>query len=337
MITPASRLRAGTEVPHEFFAETFRRQISTLESNTLRYHIPRLHHLYERHPSMPYHFKPEFFMQLAGVTEFIFPDQRITLHPGEVCLVPKGMPHGEVARGGEAPFENVVVSYYNDTIDIHVAHEREPGLPGSDNVHFFTTELYQDMIGYLDRICEFHHHNPRVNAIAIKGLLLAEFSLLLTLVEAPGATLPTSTDTISLSKWLIQHNLQDENLGLQSLADELGCSPNYLSKLFHRRVGERIVERINRLRIQSGIDALRRTRLSVKAIAAGCGYSDPNYFCRVFRQATGRSPQQYREDVQRINCTLEKPPPGSRADERSGAKPVNLAGAAPAPAAGSAR
>ncbi len=308
MITPASRLRAGGELSHAFFAETFSRQIKALESNALRYHIPRLHHLYELHAEMPYHFKPELFVQIGGMTEFSFPDQRFTLYPGEVCIVPKGMPHGEIARNGDEPFENVVVSYYNDTIDIHIAHDRGQGQPGSDHVNLFTSELFNDMIAYLDRICEFHHNNPRANTVAIKGLLLAEFSLLLAIVEAPDAHLPTATDTISLCKWLIQHNLQDENLGLESLARELACSPNYLSKLFHRRVGERIVERINRLRIQSAIDALCRTRLSIKAIAAGCGYTDANYFCRVFRQATGRSAQQYRGDVQRIACTLNTPP-----------------------------
>lgn len=299
MIAFISSLQGGGNTPQQFFAETFRRQIRAIESNTLRLYIPRLHHLYEKHPKQAYHFKPEMFVQLGGVTEFTFPHQVITLHPGDVCIVPKGMPHGETVRSGVEPFENVVISFYNDTIDIHVAHERSPGKPRAEDVQFYTTDLFPDLVSYLDRIAEFNHSNPKSNMGAIKGLILAEFSLLLGLIEAPDSHRPSASDTVSHCKWLIQHNLQEEDLCLESLAAELGCSPNYLSKLFHRKVGERIVERINRLRIQSAIDALKCTRLRVKAIAAGCGYSDANYFCRVFRQSTGFSPQRFR-------CTTQK-------------------------------
>jgi YesN/AraC family two-component response regulator len=193
-------------------------------------------------------------------------------------------------------------------IDIHVARETAPGIPEAVEVQFYTTEFFQDMVSYLDSVCEFHHRNARVNAAAIKGLLLAEFSLLLTLVETSSSHLASSSDIVGLCQWLIQHNVQDEALGVESLASELGCSPNYLSKLFHKKTGERITERINRLRIQNAVDALRWTRLSVKSIAAGCGYSGSNYFCRIFRQATGRAPQQYRDDLRRIAQALEKQP-----------------------------
>src|SRR5581483_3031054 len=50
----------------------------------------------------------------------------------------------------------------------------------------------------------------------------------------------------------------------------------------------------------NAIDALRLTKLSVKAIAAGCGYRDVKLFSRFFRHATGTSPQQYRRDIQRL-------------------------------------
>lgn len=307
MISFAASLKGGGHTPSVFFADVFRRQIEAIEHNRLRYHIPRPRRLYEQHPGMPYHFKPELFIQLGGVTEFEFPEQRITLWPGEVCIVPKGMPHGEFVRGDREPFENVVVSYYNDTVDVHVAHEVAPGFPRADDVHFFTTDLFPDLISYLDRICEFHDSNPAVNALAIKGLLLAEFSLLRTLVAMPASHRPATTDAVALCGWLIQHNIQVDTLSVESLAQEIGCSPNHLSKIFHRATGERIVEHINRLRIQYAISALSRTRLSVKSVAASCGFSDANYFARVFRHATGRSPHQYRQDAQQLAETLRAP------------------------------
>ncbi len=291
----------------DVFAQAFRQSITAIENHRLRLEVPALRHLYEHRGSMPYHFNPEMFIQLGGTTEFTFPDQQFTLHPGEVCIVPKGMPHGEVARAGDGPFENIVVSYYNRMIDIHVAHEFAPGVPRADSVYLYSTDLFPDLVSYLDRICEFHHNNRNANTLAIRGLLLAELSLLLALVETPEPPLPPGTDTIALCQWLIQHNVQEEDLSVETLAAELQCSPNYLSKLFRKKVGERLVERINRLRVQHAIDALSRTRLSVKVIAAACGFSDANYFARVFRRATGRSPLQYRADAQRLAEAMGAP------------------------------
>ena len=292
----------------EIICRAFRRQIESLENGAFRYVVPRLHHLYVPHEGMPYHFKPELFVQTGGITDFTFPDQRIPLHPGSVCIMPRGMPHGEIARVEKEPFENVVVSFYNNTVYVHVAHERSPGRPAVDNVQFFTTDLFQDLVSYLDRISELHQSDPARYATAIKALLLTEFSLLLDLLEARGQPPPPTGDMIALCKWLIHQNLHQETLSLESLAEELECSSSYLSRLFHSKVGERIIEHINRLRIQNAIEALRQTRLSVKVIGVGCGYRDAGYFGRVFRHATGRTPQQFRRAIHQINTSLEMQP-----------------------------
>jgi len=39
--------------------------------------------------------------------------------------------------------------------------------------------------------------------------------------------------------------------------------------------------------------------LSIKQIAHACGFADPNYFSRIFRQRHGQSPGAYR---QRSSC-----------------------------------
>jgi len=50
-------------------------------------------------------------------------------------------------------------------------------------------------------------------------------------------------------------------------------------------------------------DALRWTRLSVKAVAAGCGYSGANYFCRIFREATDGLRSSFA-----VNSNASRPP-----------------------------
>lgn len=257
---------------------------------------------------MAYHFKPELFVQRGGRTVFSFPNEGFELGPNDTCVMPRGVPHGEMARAGAEPFENVVVCFYNDTVAIHVAREMAHGKPGVKDIHFFTTVFYNDLAEYLNRIGELRFRAPKVSATAIKGLLLAEFSLLLALVEEHTPLRFSETDKIFRCQWLIRNNLENPRLSVAGLAAELRCSPGHLSKMFQRETSERIVENISRLRLHNAVEALRSTTLSVKEIAAACGYDDANYFARVFRQSTGRSPHEYRLDRQRVACALEKQP-----------------------------
>jgi AraC-like DNA-binding protein len=224
-------------------------------------------------------------------------------------VMPRGVPHGEVARsaGGKA-FENIVVCYYNETVAIHVAHESPPGHPIVDDIHFYTTDLFPELVEYLNRAGELRFRDRTACATAIKGLLLAELSLLLALVEEQDAARYSESEKVFRCQWLIRNNLQDPELSVETLAAELRCSPGHLSKLFHRETRERIVEYITRVRLANAIDAVRHTPLSVKEVATACGFNDPNYFTRVFRKATGRSPVQYRAELQHTASRLEREP-----------------------------
>ncbi len=307
VFNPAIRPKPPAEA-RTIFIETFLAQIAALERNTSAFRVPQTRHLYERHPSMAYHFKPELFIQRHGATDFTFPDRSLRLEAGEICIMPKGVPHAEVARADGRPFENVVVCYYNETVAIHVAHGDAGGRPFVDDIYFYTSPFFHDLVEYLNRICELRFtRNPACDT-AIKGLLLAELALLLAIVEGSAAGRFSETERIFRCQWLIRNNIADSDLSVEGLSGELHCSPNHLSKLFHEQTGERIVEYITRVRIGNALDALRHTSLSVKEIAVASGFNDPNYFARVFRKSTGRSPVEFRQDLARVACVREQDP-----------------------------
>jgi len=325
--------RAGDK--RALFAETFRRQIALIEAGQARCRVPQTRALYERRAGMAFHFKPELFVQLGGTTDFAVPEGAgFTLAPNEVCVMPRAVPHGEVARDGHGPFENVVVCFYNDTVAIHVAHRGAAGRPVVDDIHFYTTDYYQDLVEYLNRIGELPRRAPAVSATAIKGLLLAEFSLLLALVADGSAQRFSETERIFKCQWLIRNNLGDPELSVAWLADELRCSPKHLSRIFQQNLQERMVEHIARLRLRNAVEALRTTALSVKEVAAACGYQNANYFARVFRQATQRSPHEFRAELRQVACAVEKQPKVVYFDREEygfGLRPEVLAAAEVAP------
>ena len=83
-------------------------------------------------------------------------------------------------------------------------------------------------------------------------------------------------------------------LSLESLALDLGVSPQHLSMSFKERVGVNFIEYITRRRMHLARRLLKETSVSSGEIARRCGYADPTYFRKLFAKYYGVSPQEYR-------------------------------------------
>ena len=71
-------------------------------------------------------------------------------------------------------------------------------------------------------------------------------------------------------------------------------SPNYLSHLFQKTGSVGFNEYLTQTRLEHARQLLKGYEFKIKDIAASCGFTDSNYFCRLFRKHTERSPSEYR-------------------------------------------
>jgi signal transduction histidine kinase/DNA-binding LacI/PurR family transcriptional regulator/AraC-like DNA-binding protein len=79
------------------------------------------------------------------------------------------------------------------------------------------------------------------------------------------------------------------------IADAIGVSEDYLSRVFRQELGLSPWEYLNRYRILQARERLRHTSHNIGTLARQVGFRDPAYFSRVFRKVTGLSPSAYRE------------------------------------------
>lgn len=86
-----------------------------------------------------------------------------------------------------------------------------------------------------------------------------------------------------------------EQCTVKEIADHVGVSPNYLSRVFNREVGENISSYLARLRLRHAAMLLETTSDSVSAVGARVGFANASYFSTAFRQGFGMSPLEYRE------------------------------------------
>ncbi len=102
--------------------------------------------------------------------------------------------------------------------------------------------------------------------------------------------------TIENAKQYIDKNFSRE-LSLEEVSREVFVSPYYFSKLFKEQTGMNYIEYLTQKRMDAAKLLLRDGQLSIKQICNKIGYSDPNYFSRLFRKLEGSTPSEYREEA----------------------------------------
>jgi AraC-like DNA-binding protein len=90
-----------------------------------------------------------------------------------------------------------------------------------------------------------------------------------------------------------------ENVRLSGISEEVLLCESECCRLFKRYMNMTIIEYLNNYRIDRSIESLADTDLSVTEIALMSGFSDPNYYSKMFSARKGVSPRKYRKRFSR--------------------------------------
>lgn len=102
------------------------------------------------------------------------------------------------------------------------------------------------------------------------------------------------SDVVETIKKYIRENFSTD-LNAAETARKFYLNASYLSTLFKEKTGMNMGAYIEGVRMEKAGQFLKETQWSVTDIAIRCGYSDSNYFSKVFKKYTGVTPRQYRE------------------------------------------
>ena len=87
------------------------------------------------------------------------------------------------------------------------------------------------------------------------------------------------------------------DITMQEAAEEMGYSDAYFSKLFKQYFNQNFTAYLTEYRIKKAKELLCNTNKSIKDISRMVGYTDSNYFARIFKRIVGEIPSKYREDL----------------------------------------
>lgn len=88
----------------------------------------------------------------------------------------------------------------------------------------------------------------------------------------------------------------DRPITASKVAEHLGYNTDYLGRIYRQTYNCTLTEAIQRRRIRKACDYLLNSNLTVTQIASNCGFSDPDYFRRIFKRSMQITPSSFRNE-----------------------------------------
>ncbi|MDV5169578.1 AraC family transcriptional regulator [Photobacterium rosenbergii] len=89
----------------------------------------------------------------------------------------------------------------------------------------------------------------------------------------------------------------DQQLNREMIAEQFYISVNYLSHIFQQQGKTSFKDYLCHRRLDKAQTLLAQDQCRIKQISEQCGFTDSNYFCRLFKQKLGMTPSQFRAGI----------------------------------------
>jgi AraC-like DNA-binding protein len=218
--------------------------------------------------------------------------RRLSLEAGEAILLkPKTLHCEEIRAGGEAQLAWVGFDFGGKSPD----WSQRAVATGDD---------FGEIADYIEIIAR-EHHQPGLPSQVRVGLAAQSILLLMArrAEQAPAVSVrPPRTGSdlnsrqvnrVESAAHYFRTNLQDA-LSIAQVAAYHSLCPAHFSSLFrrHHRMSPRSF--LRQARLEKAAALLTTSDLTLKEIAAQCGFVDAAHLCKAFKQARGVTPRQFR-------------------------------------------
>ena len=153
------------------------------------------------------------------------------------------------------------------------------------------------------------------------------YDLWMELTACALAVTGTERSRVDAAKSYIDQNYHNPNLNLDLVADHAGLSKYYLCKEFQHKFGVSPGKYIREVRLAKACPLLMtNTDYTMEQIAQQVGYSNNNYFGKVFRAEKGLPPDQYKKRSNRydfVRAVYETPHEPPAPERPAQASPVS--------------
>lgn len=106
------------------------------------------------------------------------------------------------------------------------------------------------------------------------------------------------TDYVAAAKHYVDSHILERVL-VQDVAAAIGITPNYLSSLFKRQLGQNFMDYVNATKVKYACTLLQDGRHMVYEVSHMLGYDNAYYFTKVFKRYMRMTPTEYQAEFAR--------------------------------------
>ncbi|MDR0785651.1 MAG: AraC family transcriptional regulator [Treponema sp.] len=114
-------------------------------------------------------------------------------------------------------------------------------------------------------------------------------------IAAGDSILPLFTGALVKKAILYFNQYAHRHIFRWKLADAVGSSEDYITRIFRKEMGMSLWKYLNHYRVFMAVDLLIHSGATIAQIADKTGFQDQAYFCRVFKNIYGKSPGWFRK------------------------------------------
>lgn len=281
-------------------------QPSTTVHDT-RTHNFRISHIVQSKPNdmkkWHMHTEYELYYLAKGERYYFIDDATYHITPGSLVLIPSGEIHRTACTIPDTSHERILLIFSEEYVRPFLEGVGLPPLATFFRapVLRLSPAMQKQLTGIFDGIyAELSAKQPNYE-IAVK-LKFVEILLLISRCSSISGEVSASFVSGSTkhkkvheaTSYIKEH--YNEDLSLQSIADQLYVSRGYLSRIFNEVVGMKLTDYISIQRVNRAKWLLHNTDLSITEIAGSCGFESITYFEKIFNRIVKISPTKYRRD-----------------------------------------
>ena len=232
----------------------------------------------------------QVFWTLAGCGEITLPHKKIIVRAGDFFYHLPGEDHrhrtiGEVWNYCWFTMDGPLAEQFMR----HYGYEQEARAAGNCPEHLFLE---------LEILLKQQTPYARRHALSVAAEILA---------LAGESDFMKTEDPVQYFLHHAKERLSDPEFSAGQFAKEIGLHRTTLTRLFKEKADGMTPSRyLMELRMEKAVYLLLENKMTLKEIAQSCGFANASYLCRLIREQTGKTPQQFR--ISRMKDLLKKPP-----------------------------